>query len=94
MGRRHGVWVDAGTKAQRGVMLSKGLGELPRMKARRPALSPEMSVDAAIREMTRACLVQIIGNASAVAGGLGDDEHVHQARIGIRKLRTVLSVFG
>jgi len=38
--------------------------------------------------------VQVMGNASAVAGGVGDDEHVHQARIGIRKLRTVLSVFG
>jgi CHAD domain-containing protein len=75
-------------------MLSRGLSELPLVKAPMPSLAKDMSVDAAVREMTRACLVQIIGNASAVAGGLGGHEHVHQTRIGIRKLRTVLTVFG
>jgi triphosphatase len=91
---RQGLWVDAITKAQRGVMLSKGLAELPLTKAPAPALHRDMSIDAAIREMTRACLVQIMGNASAAAAELGGHEHVHQARIGIRKLRTVFRVFG
>jgi inorganic triphosphatase YgiF len=91
---RHGLWVDATTKAQRGVMLSAGLEELPLLKTPLPRLTPDMSVDAAIREMTRACLVSIMGNASAAAAGFGGHEHVHQTRIGIRKLRSVLKVFG
>ena len=92
--QRHALWVDATTKAQRGVILSKGLTELPIVKTPLPRLRPDMSVDAAIREMTRACLVGIMANASAAAAGLGGNEHVHQVRIGIRKLRTVLKVFG
>ena len=91
---RHGLWVDATTKAQRGVMLSAGLEELPLLKTPVPRLTPDMSVDAAVREMTRACLVSIMGNASAAAAGFGGHEHVHQTRIGIRKLRSVLKVFG
>jgi CHAD domain-containing protein len=86
--------VDATTKAKRGVMLSTGLVELPIVKTPVPQLHADMSVDTAIREMTRACLVGIMANASAAASGLGGHEHVHQVRIGIRKLRTVLKVFG
>jgi CHAD domain-containing protein len=52
-----------------------------------------MSVDGAVREITRVCLVQILGNTSAIAADLADHEHVHQARVGIRKLRTVLREF-
>ncbi len=92
--RRHGLWIDAINKAQRGVMLSQGATEVPVVRAPQPTLTPAMSADAAVREMIRACLVQIMANASAVAGGLGGHEHVHQTRIGIRKLRTVLRVFG
>jgi inorganic triphosphatase YgiF len=92
--QRHDLWVNSTTKAQRGVMLSKGASELSTVKTPLPRLHPDMSVDGAIREMTRACLVGIMANASAAAAGLGGHEHVHQVRIGIRKLRTVLKVFG
>jgi inorganic triphosphatase YgiF len=92
--QRHGLWLDVATKAHRGNMLAKGKTELPVCKAPTAQLHPQMSVDAAVREMTRVCLVQITGNTSAVAAGLGGHEHVHQARVGIRKLRTVLAEFG
>lgn len=91
--QRYGLWIDVATKAHRGHMLADDQTESPLVKAPTPALEPTMSIDAAVREMTRACLVQIMGNASAVAGGTGNHEHVHQARIGIRKLRTVFSAF-
>jgi inorganic triphosphatase YgiF len=92
--RRHGLWLDTVNKAQRGALLAAGLDELPVVKAPRPALTRDMPIDAAVREMVHACLQQVTANASAVAGGLGGHEHVHQARIGIRKLRTVLREFG
>jgi inorganic triphosphatase YgiF len=87
---RHGLWLDTATKAHRGVMLSKGLTEAPIAKAPTPVLTDDMSVDAALREITRACMVQILGNCSAIAAGVGSNEHVHQARVGLRKLRTAL----
>ena len=92
--QRHGLWLDMATKANRGNMLARGAGELPVRKAPAAELHRSMSVDAAVREMTRVCLAQILGNTSAVAAGLGGHEHVHQARVGIRKLRTVLAEFG
>lgn len=92
--QRHGLWIDTITKSHRGTMLADDAALAGHVKTPLPQLRPDMSVDAAVREMMRACLVQVMGNASAVAGGVGDDEHVHQARIGIRKLRTVLGVFG
>jgi len=92
--QRHGLWIDTSTKSHRGTMLADGATLAEHVRTPQPDLRPDMSVDEAMREMMRACLVQVMGNASAVAGGVGDDEHVHQARIGIRKLRTVLSVFG
>lgn len=92
--QRHGLWIDTVTKSHRGTMLAEAAELAHHVRTPLPELRADMSVDAAVREMMRACLMQVMGNASAVAGGLGDDEHVHQARIGIRKLRTVLSVFG
>ncbi|MFM7686078.1 MAG: CHAD domain-containing protein [Actinomycetota bacterium] len=92
--QRHGLWIDTLTKSHRGTMLADDATMAEHVRTPTPRLRADMSVDAAVREMMRACLVQVMGNSSAVAGGLGDDEHVHQARIGIRKLRTVLSVFG
>jgi len=90
---RHGLWLDSVNKSQRGVALARGASELPIVKAPTPTLDADSPIDAAVRTMVRACLVQVMANASAVADGLGGVEHVHQARIGIRKLRTVLREF-
>jgi CHAD domain-containing protein len=38
--------------------------------------------------VVRACLDQVLGNASEVAAGSADAEHIHQLRVGIRRLRT------
>jgi CHAD domain-containing protein len=39
------------------------------------------------------CLDQVMGNVSELAAGSQGDEHVHQARVGIRRLRTALREF-
>lgn len=91
--KRHHLWIDAVNKSQRGVALARGADELPTVKAPIPKLDPDAPLDESLRAMVRACLVQVMSNASAVAGGLGGVEHVHQTRIGIRKLRTVLREF-
>jgi len=61
------------------------------MKFATVPLAPDMPTREAFREIGRACLQQIIGNEPAV---LKDDaEGVHQMRIGLRRLRTAISLF-
>ena len=62
----------------------------PVVKARRLTLVPGASVDAAARQMLGNCLAQVTGNLAALAKGAGTPEHVHQARVGIRRARTAL----
>lgn len=84
---RHGLWFDGDAGAEGSALV----------RAPRAHLDATMSVDAATREMVRVCLVQVVGNAGAAASGAaagGGHEHVHQVRVGIRKLRTVLRELG
>jgi CHAD domain-containing protein len=72
-----------------------GMGRAaPVVKAERVLLTPGMSVDHAVRKMLQACLRHVIGNLQALASDRGSAEHVHQARVGIRRARTVLREFG
>ncbi len=59
-----------------------------------PALRADLSADAALRAMVGACLAQILPNVANLAGGVGEAEHLHQARVGLRRLRSALRVFG
>jgi triphosphatase len=40
------------------------------------------------------CLDQVLANASDVAGDCSDAEHIHQLRVGLRRLRTALRELG
>jgi CHAD domain-containing protein len=50
-----------------------------------------MSGDEALRRIGLSCLDQIAGNKAAIVAGL--PEGVHQMRVGVRRLRAVLSTF-
>lgn len=92
--RRHGLWIDTINKAGHGAIVSVGATTAPVVTATVPALHTTMSADHAVRAMMRTCLVHILDNTSAIAHGLDEPEHGHQARIGLRRLRTVIRVFG
>lgn len=78
------------SKSERGYRLLEGARGAP-MKFATVPLAPDMPTREAFREIGRACLQQIIGNEPAV---LKDDaEGVHQMRIGLRRLRTAISLF-
>jgi inorganic triphosphatase YgiF len=91
---RHGLWLDVRTKAERGDLLARGATASPPLHAQPPLLSVHDAPAAALRAMVRACLEQVLPNASAVAAGGFEPEHVHQLRVGLRRLRTALRVFG
>ena len=90
---RFGLWLDVRSKAERGDMLARGEAVAPPRLAAAVSLTPKMSGSHALRCVLASCTDQVIGNASQIASGEHTDEHVHQLRIGLRRLRTALQLF-
>jgi CHAD domain-containing protein len=66
-------------------------GRIAAVHARAVALDPEMTAGAALRRIVGSCAEQIVGNEAAVLAGT--PEGVHQMRVGVRRLRAILSAF-
>jgi inorganic triphosphatase YgiF len=90
---RHGLWVDVRSKAERGRLLAAGEAQAAPRQARRPLLATGMTPAQAWRAVVRACSEQIVVNASQIASGTHAAEHVHQLRVGLRRLRSALRLF-
>lgn len=98
--QRLGLWLDVRPKSWRGDYLARGQRYAAALKAAPPALPAQPSVDQAMRAVLRACLDQVLANASQIAAPPPGDgtlpyspEHVHQLRVGLRRLRSGLRVF-
>ncbi len=89
----HGLWLDVRSKSGRGTRLSQGQTAAAPAKAQALRLSSAMTASAAARATVANCLQQILPNASEIAAGVGSDEHLHQLRVGLRRLRTALRFF-
>lgn len=91
---RHGLYVSTISKAERGERVLAPQWARPATKASPMKTSGSLRHFLDGRALQRAavahCLHQILGNASEIVEGGGDAEHVHQLRIGIRRLRTAL----
>ena len=90
---RHGLWLDTRSKAERGDLLARGVAFEPARKAGDVALDDDMTWSEGRRAVLLSCLRQIAVNGSQVASGVFDDEHLHQLRVGLRRLRTALRIF-
>jgi len=91
---RHGLWFDIRTKSERGYLLADGALSRPATVAAVPHLSAHDSADAVLRTCTRAALAQLLPNTSALAADRGGAEHVHQARVALRRLLSLWREFG
>lgn len=89
--RQHGLWLSTISKAQKGVMLASKPGTFGPAAS---AVDPDVDAHASLRriggEALAASLDQVIRNASALAAGSTQDEHIHQMRVGLRRARTAL----
>jgi triphosphatase len=85
---KHGLWLDPLTKSGAGRRLAKGIPGGPPVQA--DDVRASESAPGSVAEMLDAGLQQVLGNAREIAAGTGGDEHVHQLRIGLRRLRTLL----
>jgi inorganic triphosphatase YgiF len=90
---RHALWWDLRTKAERGQRLAEGVVHARAVKARPSPLGADDDMRVAFESMVRACLEHALPNLAEIADGSGDPEHLHQLRVGLRRLRSVLRVF-
>lgn len=92
---RFGLVYDPRSKAERGDRLSDGSSFPPVRKARRPEYSDQATATEALGLVLDECLAQITRNAiGLIEGDPGSRiDHVHQMRVGIRRLRSALRSF-
>jgi triphosphatase len=87
---RYALWLDTVSKAERGARLARGEAYGAPVKSESPQLDRRANGPELFRAVLNNCLRQILPNASEVAAGSSDAEHIHQLRVGIRRLRTAL----
>jgi triphosphatase len=91
---RFGLWWDIRTKSERGFRLARGQDAVPAATASVPRLQPGTTPAEAFAAATGAALQQALANACEIASGTGAPEHLHQLRVGLRRLRSLLRVLG
>lgn len=79
------------SKAERGYRLAAGM-PVQAVKAQPLTLKDKLSVQQGFQAIAANCLEQISANQDGVAGG-EDVESLHQMRVGLRRLRSALSLF-
>lgn len=93
--KRFGLIFEPRGKAERGDRLAQGLPSPPLRKAAQPSYPKEATAAEAFGSVLDECLAQITHNAVGLVEG--DPalrvEHVHQLRVGIRRLRSALRAF-
>jgi triphosphatase len=91
--KRYDLWLDVRSKAQRGDLLAQDLTIPPAQFATPLQLNSQDSTDSALKQMINNALQHLLPNASTIAAEQYDSEHVHQARVAMRRLRSALRVF-
>jgi triphosphatase len=84
----HGLWLDPLSKSGAGRRLAEGAGEPP--PVRTCEVVPAQGRSPLLAAILDAGLQQVLGNARELAAGTGGDPHIHQLRVGLRRLRSAL----
>lgn len=90
---RYELWLDVRSKAERGNLLALGQAASPAVHAKNLNLDKDVSAEQALKKIVENCLGQFLPNMAAIADGVADAEHIHQARVSLRRLRSALHHF-
>ena len=89
-----GIYIDVRSKAQRGAGLANGSLIVSAARAM-PLTVNGNSLKALVEAVLINCARQVLVNASQLATiEGGGSEHVHQLRVGLRRLRSAIALFG
>lgn len=91
---RFGLTLDVRSKSERGDRLACGMPQAQPVRAGQLELPRRVDSGTAMRAIVADGLRQVLGNASELLHGDGSAEHLHQLRIGLRRLRTALRELG
>jgi inorganic triphosphatase YgiF len=84
----HGLWLDPLSKSATGRRLADGVTQPPPVHAGEVAGAKGRSH--LLAQILDAGLQQALGNARELAAGTGGDDHIHQLRVGLRRVRSAL----
>jgi triphosphatase len=88
----HRLWLDPLSKSAAGRRLAERVTQAPPVQA--APVSSCGSRNALLAAILDSGLQQVLGNARELAAATGGDAHVHQARVGLRRVRTALHELG
>ncbi|WP_347453892.1 CHAD domain-containing protein [Acinetobacter thermotolerans] len=90
---RYELWLDSRSKSDRGYSLVEGSSITPAQHQLPLELSDDDSLHTMLQKIIRNTLEHLLPNATALAAERYDSEHIHQARVAIRRLRSALRFF-
>ncbi|WP_151769041.1 CYTH and CHAD domain-containing protein [Acinetobacter colistiniresistens] len=90
---KYQLWLDVRSKAERGNLLAIGKRVSPATKAKSLILDTDIRAEQALKLIIENTLNHILPNAAAIADGVAEADHIHQARVGLRRLRSALKHF-
>jgi inorganic triphosphatase YgiF len=90
---RYALWLDVRSKAERGNLLALGQAVSPAVHAKALTLNKDITAEEALKKIIDNCLGQFLPNMAAIADGVAEAEHIHQARVSLRRLRSALKHF-
>src|SRR5690606_18051075 len=87
------LWLDVRNKSERGYALLKDEQQLPVQHQVVLNLKEENNVAKILQKIVANCLTHLFPNATAIALEHYNSDHVHQARVAVRRLRSALKIF-
>ena len=92
--RGYPCWVDPATKAERGHRLAAALEPTKASRGGPVQLDPKSTIRTSLGIVLHECRRHLLPNLARIASVQGHDpEHVHQARVALRRLRTAIRLF-
>lgn len=92
--RGYPCWVDPASKAERGHRLAAALDPNKASRAGTVQLDPRSTIRTSLGMVAHECRRHLLTNLARIASDQGHDaEHVHQARVALRRLRTAIRLF-
>ncbi len=91
--QRFGLWWDLRSKAELGLRLATRTTQVPPTRALPTRLQPDATPAQVFAAALQDTLAHALGNAGEMADGVATPEHLHQLRVGLRRLRSVLRLF-